>query len=95
MAEPETDLPEVPFSERIYIDAMALRLDRAVHTLRQWIREAEKSPADAQVMPANLLPLRQGGRGKIYWTEEQARGLERYAADRAARVGWGGARRSS
>jgi predicted site-specific integrase-resolvase len=69
---------------KIYIEEMAEKLGRAVHTIRQWIREGD--------LPKKLEPKREGGRQKIYWTEGQIQGLRNYADKRSARRGWQGAR---
>lgn len=66
--------------DHIYIEAMAEKLGRAVHTLRQWIRE--------EALPAKLMPKREGGRQKIYWTPSQVEPLIKWANQRSARRGW-------
>lgn len=66
----------------IYIADMADRLDRAQHTIRQWLGR--------QDFPSELQPQREGGRNKIFWTEDQLAGMQAYADDREANRGtWG------
>jgi hypothetical protein len=66
----------------IYISDMASLLDRAEHTIRQWLARDD--------FPAALKPSREGGREKIYWTQDQLAGMKNYAEERAARRGsWG------
>lgn len=69
---------------KIYIEEMASLLDppRAVHTLRQWLRE--------RALPKDLQPQREGGRQKIFWTRPQVDGLKAWAIKRASRRGWQG-----
>lgn len=59
---------------RIYIAALAERLTRAEHTIRQWIKRDD--------FPAELLPETEGGRKKLYWVESQVAGLQEYGAER-------------
>lgn len=59
---------------RIYIAAMAERLERAEHTIRQWIKRDD--------FPAELRPEEEGGRHKLFWVEDQLEGLRQYAAER-------------
>lgn len=72
MAESTKDLVD--------IEQMAKQLERAVHTVRQWIRE--------DALPKDLKPHRLGGRKKIYWKKSQVRGMKRFARERSARRGW-------
>lgn len=70
----------MPESDHIYIEGMADELGRAVHTIRQWIREG--------ALPRELRPHREGGRRKIYWLPDQVEGLRAFAEERSARRGW-------
>lgn len=66
--------------DRIYIKQMAKRLKRAENTIRQWVNQ--------NLLPAELMPNREGGRAKIFWTDAQIPGLKKFARERAARRGW-------
>jgi hypothetical protein len=72
---------------RIYIREMADRLDRAEHTIRQWLAEKRREPEKDGAIPDELLPDR-GPRGVIFWRPDQVDGLVVYARTRAARRGW-------
>lgn len=63
----------------IYIAELASRLERAEHTIRQWIRRED--------FPMALKPQTEGGRAKLYWVESQIPGLEAYADERASNRG--------
>lgn len=65
---------------KIYIEEMSDLLNRAPHTIRQWIGRGE--------LPAKLKPQREGGRQKIYWVEDQVDGLREFAKQKSARRGW-------
>lgn len=69
-------------SDRVYIEALARRLDpaRAVHTIRRWVNEG--------LLPAHLMPEREGGRERLYWSEGQVDGIQEFARAREARRGW-------
>lgn len=59
---------------RIYIDVLAGHLERAPHTIRQWLKRPD--------FPDALKPSTEGGRNKLYWTDDQLDGLQGYAAER-------------
>lgn len=65
-------------AEPIYIEKMAELLDRAVHTVRQWIKE----------LPPELQPQREGGRQKIYWTRDQVDGMKDFSEQKLDKRGW-------
>lgn len=67
---------------RIYIADMAGQLERAEHTIRQWLGRSD--------FPRALEPQREGGRNKIFWTEDQLGGMRAYADERERQRGsWG------
>lgn len=59
---------------RYYIDDLASHLGRAPHTIRQWVKRPD--------FPDDLKPAAEGGRNKLFWTDGQLPGLERYADER-------------
>lgn len=67
-------------AHHIYIEEMSKLLDRRVHTIRQWIGGSH--------LPRKLMPKREGGRRKIYWTEDQVEGLKKFAEERSRSQGW-------
>lgn len=75
---------------KIYIAEMASELTRAEHTIRQWLREKARAPEDPNALPDELVPHREGGRARIYWTIEQLAGMRAFAAERDGRRGWQG-----
>jgi hypothetical protein len=78
--------------DRIYIEDLARKpaangqpastglLDRAAHTIRQWVNQG--------LLPEHLAPAREGGRQRMYWTREQIPGLREFAEEREGRRGW-------
>lgn len=72
----------------IYLPAMAKLLDRAEHTVRQWVAEKDRDPGRDGSLPDDLVPERIGGRRVIAWLPSQLDGLKDYAAERATRRGW-------
>jgi hypothetical protein len=71
----------VPFDpEAVSIVELAGRIGKAEHTIRQWLREG--------VVPAHLLPRKEGGRQKLLWREDQVAGMEEIARERSSRRGW-------
>lgn len=74
--------------DRIYLEVMAAELHRAPHTIRQWLREKEREPANRDNLPDELVPHREGGRAKIFWTASQLEGMRAFAAARERRRGW-------
>lgn len=76
--------------DKVYIEAMAAELVRSVHTLRQWLREKEREPANPANLPDELVPSREGGRAKIFWTHGQLAGMRAFAEERERRRGWQG-----
>ena len=73
---------------KIYLPEMAAELSRAEHTLRSWLRDKERAPQDPDQLPDDLVPHREGGRQRIYWTPDQLHGMREYAAERERRRGW-------
>jgi len=71
-------------SENVYIDEMGELIDRAPHTIRQWIREGR--------LPKRLLPSREGGRQKIFWPRSKVEDMKTFAEAQTARRGWGSQR---
>lgn len=67
--------------DRIYIEELADKLERAPHTIRQWIKRSD--------FPQELRPSSEGGRNKLYWQSHQISGLETYASERAKNRGFG------
>jgi hypothetical protein len=72
--------------DKIYLEEIAIELDRAIVTIRSWVREGFPD-ADGRKQ-RDLMPHREGGRNKIYWERVQVDGLKTYAAERSARRGW-------
>jgi hypothetical protein len=68
-------------SEIVYIEEMGELIDRAPHTIRQWIREER--------LPKDLLPEREGGRQKIFWRRSKVEKMKVFAEKQNARRGWG------
>lgn len=66
-------------AQRIYIDQLASQIDRAPHTIRQWLALND--------FPEHLRPQEEGGRRKMFWTRDQIKDLKSYAAARKARIG--------
>jgi hypothetical protein len=69
-----------PVDGRIYIGELEQELQRAAHTIRQWVAQG--------ALPAELRPSREGGRQRMYWTVDQLPGLREFAREREQRRGW-------
>lgn len=74
--------------DRIYLGEMAEHLDRAEHTIRQWLREKVREPNNTDNLPDELVPDREPPRNKIFWTRAQLVGMRAYALEREGRRGW-------
>lgn len=80
-------------SDQIDLNHLADLLGRAAHTVRQWVKDAEKLKDLTGSVPEGhlseeLWPKREGGRNKMFWTADQIAGLEAFAQEREDRRGW-------
>jgi len=83
MQQPETD--GSAGSGRIYISELAALIVRAEQTIYQWVSREQ--------LPDHLLPQREGGRRRMWWTLSQVEGMREFADEKAAR--WRGNRSSA
>lgn len=79
--------------EKIYLEDVARILDRAPHTVRQWVKDSERvlrltGELGSDCLSRDLWPSREGGRSKMFWTDGQLDGLKEFAGAREKRRGW-------
>lgn len=97
--QPEERDPE---DDRVYIAEMASIIGRYEHTVRRWVREAEKVfgyagfvPDDQGLLPQEHWPEREPeGRKRLYWRNDQVEQMKSFAQMKESRRGWHGASRS-
>lgn len=87
-AKSEKDVDDAE-QEHIYVTDLAKRLFRTAHTIRQWIIR-DDFRAFSEAYPIDLMPSKEGGRGKIFWVEEQVAGIEAFAQSISSERGWAG-----